>query len=61
MPWSAEEADLLVKLRKDEGRTWSEVTRVFSKQYPGRSRGAIQVFWCTTLNKKKRVNAFQKE
>ncbi|KAL4863853.1 hypothetical protein BDV12DRAFT_201720 [Aspergillus spectabilis] len=52
MPWSAEEADLLVKLQKDEGRRWSEVTRVFSTQYPGRSRGAIQVFWYTTLSKK---------
>jgi hypothetical protein len=52
MPWSMEEADLLVKLRKHEGRSWSEVTRVFLKQYPGRSKGAIQVFWCTTLSKK---------
>ncbi|KAL2782958.1 hypothetical protein BJX66DRAFT_345378 [Aspergillus keveii] len=51
MPWSAEEKDLLVKLRKDEGRSWSDVTTVFSKQYPGRSQGAIQVFWCTTLSK----------
>jgi chitinase len=52
MPWSTEEVDLLVKLRKDEGRSWSDVTRVFSKQYPGRSQGAIQVYWCTTLSKK---------
>ncbi|KAL4977393.1 hypothetical protein BDW66DRAFT_158998 [Aspergillus desertorum] len=52
MPWSAEEADLLVKLKKDEGRTWSEVAWVFSKEYPGRSQGAIQVFWSTVLNKK---------
>jgi chitinase len=52
MPWSTEEVDLLVKLRKDEGRSWSDVTRVLSKQYPGRSQGAIQVYWCTTLSKK---------
>ncbi|CEL10095.1 hypothetical protein ASPCAL13222 [Aspergillus calidoustus] len=52
MPWSTEEVDLLVKLRKNEGRSWSDVTRVFSKQYPGRSQGAIQVYWCTTLSKK---------
>jgi hypothetical protein len=52
MPWSAEEAGLLVKLRKDEGRTWSEVARVFSKEYPGRSQGAIQVSWSAALNKK---------
>ncbi|KAL3482931.1 hypothetical protein BJX62DRAFT_231334 [Aspergillus germanicus] len=44
MPWSTEEVDLLVKLRKDEGRSWSDITRVFSKQYPGRSQGAIQVY-----------------
>jgi chitinase len=41
MAWLAEEEDLLVRLRKDEGRSWSDVTRVFSKQYPGRSQGAI--------------------
>lgn len=52
MPWSTKEVDLLMKLRKDEGRSWSDVTRVFSKQYPGRSQGAIQVYWCSTLSKK---------
>lgn len=52
MPWSTEEADLLLKLRKVENRPWSEVARLFSEQYPGRSAGAIQVFWCTTLSKK---------
>ncbi|CEL11950.1 hypothetical protein ASPCAL15044 [Aspergillus calidoustus] len=52
MPWSTEEVGLLVKLRKDESRSWSDVTRVFSKQYPGRSQGAMQVYWCSTLSKK---------
>ena len=45
MPWSSEEVDLLLKLRKDESRPWSEVTRLFWEQYPGRSSGAMQVFW----------------
>ncbi|KAL4860477.1 hypothetical protein BDV12DRAFT_191681 [Aspergillus spectabilis] len=36
MPWSTKEVDLLVKLRKDEGR----------------SQGTIQVYWCLTLSKK---------
>lgn len=49
MPYSPEERDLLLKLRRDEKRPWSEVIRLFSDQFPGRSRGAIQVFWSTTL------------
>ncbi|KAL5333657.1 hypothetical protein BJX70DRAFT_392006 [Aspergillus crustosus] len=52
MPWSAEEEGLLLKLRKDEERPWAEVTRLFSEEYPGRTRGAIQVYWSTTLSKK---------
>lgn len=47
-PCPMEEADLLLKLRKDECRPWSEVARLFSEQYPGRSLGAIQVYWSTT-------------
>ncbi|KAL4997895.1 hypothetical protein BDV10DRAFT_194731 [Aspergillus recurvatus] len=54
MPWSTEEEGLLLKLRKDEKRPWAEVTRLFSKEYPGRTRGAIQVYWSTTLSKKKK-------
>ncbi|KAL4954946.1 hypothetical protein BDW69DRAFT_130917 [Aspergillus filifer] len=53
MPWSTEEGTLLLKLRKDEKRPWAEVTRLFSEEYPGRTQGAIQVFWSTTLSKKK--------
>lgn len=49
MPWSSEEVDLLLRLRRDENRPWSEVTRLFSDQFPGRSQGSIQVFWSTTL------------
>jgi len=52
MPWSMEEASLLLKLRKEESWSWSEVARLFSERYPGRTLGAIQVHWSTTLNKK---------
>ncbi|PYH99181.1 hypothetical protein BO71DRAFT_415684 [Aspergillus ellipticus CBS 707.79] len=48
-PWSSEEANLLLRLRKDEKRPWSDVTRIFSDQFPGRSQGSIQVFWSSTL------------
>ena len=51
MPWSTEEASLLLKLRKGENRSWSEVARLFSERYPGRTLGAMQVHWSTTLNK----------
>ncbi len=50
--WSSEEANLLLELRGDGKRPWTEVTRLFSEQYPGRSPGAIQVYWSTTLSKK---------
>lgn len=53
MPWSTEEVDLLMKLRKDEGRPWSQVARLFSEQYPGRTQGAIQVYWSTTLKQER--------
>ncbi|KAL3470248.1 hypothetical protein BJX99DRAFT_52329 [Aspergillus californicus] len=52
MPWSTEEGSLLLKLRQDKKRPWAEVTRLFSEEYPGRTRGAIQVYWSTTLSKK---------
>jgi hypothetical protein len=51
LPWSSEEVDLLLKLRRDEQRPWSEVTRLFSDRYPGRSPGAIQVYWSTVVRK----------
>lgn len=43
-PWSLEEEELLVKLKRDQGLRWSDVTRLFSEQYPGRTRGSIQVY-----------------
>jgi chitinase len=49
MPWSSEEVNLLLRLRRDEKRTWSDVTRIFSEQFPGRSQGSIQVFWSSAL------------
>ncbi|KAJ5640263.1 uncharacterized protein N7484_008125 [Penicillium longicatenatum] len=48
-PWSPEEVDYLRQLRSTEQRPWSEVLRLFSSQYPGRSPGAIQVYWSTTI------------
>ncbi|KAL2811451.1 hypothetical protein BDW59DRAFT_57789 [Aspergillus cavernicola] len=50
--WTPEEVALLLKLREDESRPWSEVARLFSDHYPGRSPGAIQVYWSTTLKNK---------
>jgi hypothetical protein len=52
--WSSEEVDLLLKLRRDEQRPWSEVVMLFSDRYPGRSSGSIQVYWSTTLKKARR-------
>ncbi|KAL2812131.1 hypothetical protein BDW59DRAFT_44464 [Aspergillus cavernicola] len=54
MKWSSEESDLLLKLRKDEKQPWADITRLFSEEYPGRSQGAIQVYWSTTLSKKEK-------
>ncbi|KAL3429154.1 hypothetical protein BDV09DRAFT_203283 [Aspergillus tetrazonus] len=52
MPWSTEEANLLLRLRREEKRPWAEVTRLFSEEFPGRSSGAIQVYWSTNLSKR---------
>ncbi|KAK9622321.1 hypothetical protein V6000_007584 [Aspergillus fumigatus] len=49
MPWLPEEEDLLVKLRREQGLPWSDVVRLFSEQYSGRTWGSIQVYWSTHL------------
>ncbi|KAB8256813.1 hypothetical protein BDV32DRAFT_90643 [Aspergillus pseudonomiae] len=50
--WSPEEDTLLLKLKKYEKRSWKEIERLFSEEYPGRSLGAIQVHWSTTFRRK---------
>jgi hypothetical protein len=52
MPWLPEEEDLLVKLRREQGLPWSDVVRLFSEQYSGRTQGSIQVYWSTHLKHK---------
>jgi hypothetical protein len=54
-PWSMEEKRLLVKLREEQNLSWSEVIKLFEEKFPGRSKGSIQVYWSTTI-KKKRVS-----
>lgn len=51
LSFSTEEDRLLVKLRKVEALTWSEVIKRFSQRFPGRSKGSIQVHWSTKLRK----------
>ncbi|KAJ6039010.1 hypothetical protein N7499_012062 [Penicillium canescens] len=51
-PWSGEEDHLLTKLREKQELSWSEVIKQFSRQFPGRSKGSIQVYWSTTHKKK---------
>jgi hypothetical protein len=41
----------LVSLREEQNLAWSEVTRLFAKKFPGRSKGTLQVYWSTTLKK----------
>lgn len=41
MLWTPEEEDLLVKLRNNQRLSWSEVTRSFAEQFPGRTQGSI--------------------
>ncbi|KAI3015043.1 hypothetical protein CBS147347_11305 [Aspergillus niger] len=45
--WSSEEWEYLKELKKDKNKPWSEVARLFSNRYPGRSTGSIQVQWST--------------
>lgn len=49
IPWLPEEESLLLELRNTRRLPWSDVTRLFSDQYPGRSQGSIQVYWSTKL------------
>ncbi|KAI2735037.1 hypothetical protein DTO013F2_10185 [Penicillium roqueforti] len=53
MPWLPEEEDLLIDLKNTRGLPWSEVIKLLSDQYPGRSPGSIQVHWCTKLKKRR--------
>ncbi|RAL06782.1 uncharacterized protein BO97DRAFT_409432 [Aspergillus homomorphus CBS 101889] len=50
-PWSTNEVNLLVELRRDRKLPWSEVTKLFSDRYPGRSKGSIQVYWSTKVKR----------
>ena len=52
-PWSTDEEELLIRLRKEQNLQWSEVTRQFAQQFPGRSQGSIQVYWCTKVERKR--------
>lgn len=47
--WKAKEIDLLVKLRKEQKLPWSKIAESFAEQFPGRTQGSIQVYWCTKL------------
>ncbi|GFF57983.1 hypothetical protein IFM46972_10964 [Aspergillus udagawae] len=49
MPWVPEEEELL-------GLPWSDVIRLFSEQYPGRTQGSIKVYWSTNLSKRSPLN-----
>ncbi|PKX88850.1 uncharacterized protein P174DRAFT_379687, partial [Aspergillus novofumigatus IBT 16806] len=42
--WLLEEEELLVKLKRDQSLYWSDIIRLFSEQYPGRTQGSIQVY-----------------
>ena len=47
--WSPEEKRLLLELKQDRSRPWSEVTRTFLARHPGRKPSAIQVYWSNVL------------
>lgn len=49
MPWSPKEKNLLVELRRERKLPWSEMIRLFSEQFLGRSQSSIQVYWSTYL------------
>ena len=53
LPWSGEEDHLLMKLREEQKLAWSEVIKQFSRKFPGRSKGSIQVYWSTSHKKKR--------
>ncbi|KAM4061096.1 hypothetical protein HRG_010019 [Hirsutella rhossiliensis] len=48
--FTREEDNLLTKLRKEQGNlSWAEIHKRFNDTFPGRSRGCLQVHYCTKL------------
>ena len=48
--FTPQEDDFLVKLRKGQDNiSWAETYRRFDDEFPGRSRGSLQVHYCTKL------------
>jgi hypothetical protein len=43
LAWSVEEYCLLVNLREEQNLAWSEVTRLFARNFPGRSKGSTGI------------------
>ncbi|KAJ6118842.1 hypothetical protein N7471_013462 [Penicillium samsonianum] len=53
LKWSVDEDHLLMKLRDEQNLAWSEVVKQFSREFPGRSKGSIKVYYSTTLKKRR--------
>ncbi|WPH04066.1 WD40 repeat-like protein [Acrodontium crateriforme] len=53
LPWSAEEDDLLFKLKDDENLSWADTVKRFCSIFVGRTPGTIQVRY--SVEKKKRA------
>ncbi|KAI2787088.1 hypothetical protein POX_f07445 [Penicillium oxalicum] len=47
LPWSPDEFALLSKLRVADNLPWSAIYREFSRKFPGRTKGSLQVYWST--------------
>ncbi|KAG9249627.1 uncharacterized protein F5Z01DRAFT_472150 [Emericellopsis atlantica] len=51
--FTPEEDDLLIDLKTNLSLPWSDIHRRFSNRFPGRSKGALQVRYCTKLKNSK--------
>jgi len=52
--YTREEDELLVHLKEDRKLPWNEIHRRFSKKFSGRSKGTLQVRYCTKLKDRQR-------
>jgi hypothetical protein len=50
--WTLDETRLLLNLRVEQNLPWLEVYQQFSRKFPGRTLGSIQVYWSTTAKER---------
>ncbi|KAJ6437517.1 Glyoxalase/bleomycin resistance protein/dioxygenase [Purpureocillium lavendulum] len=51
--FTSDEDDSIIRLKEELQLSWTEIHRQHTEQYPGRSKGSLQVRYCTKLKDRK--------